>query len=82
MKLREWKHEERSRNWPGRLGELHGVVLLRKRGGDGWLRVVLYWGRETARGEKVVHWRMACRGLRGDMHRELFDKVSGISLEV
>ena len=60
-----------------RLGELHGAVLLRKGGGDGWLRVVLYWGRERELGggrelegrEKVAHWRMVmvCRGLRGDM---------------
>ena len=42
------------------------MVLLRKGGGDGWLRVVLYWGREGR--EKVAHWRMVCRGLRGDMH--------------
>ena len=32
------RHKERNGNWPARLGELHGVVLLRKGDGDGWLR--------------------------------------------
>ena len=32
------RHEERTRNWSARLGELHGVVLLQKGEGDGWLR--------------------------------------------
>jgi len=67
---RERKDEERNGNWLARLGELHGVVLLRKGGGDGWLRAVLYWGREREPEgrEEVAHWRMVCRGLRGDMH--------------